>query len=266
MNLNSVKEKVVAITGAAGIIGSQSVRALVEEGAYVAFSDISKDSLQALSESLSGKSGHFLSSHVDLRDENQISHWFLNIQEKFGTVDVLINNAQGKPKDFYEPFETYPIAALREVMAVNLESAILCSQQVIRGFLKKGQGNIINIGSIYGLLGPDQRIYDQVKNPYSDQSLSSPVSYAVSKAGILQLTRYLASYYREKNIRVNSLTPGGVFDNHDENFTQQYSSRTLLGRMANRTEYIGAILFLASEASSYMTGANLVVDGGWSAF
>ncbi|MBE0677084.1 MAG: SDR family oxidoreductase, partial [Bacteroidales bacterium] len=133
-------------------------------------------------------------------------------------------------------------------------------------FLKQGFGNIINISSTYGNVGADQRLYEGVKNIYfPDAPFSSPVSYAITKAGMINLTRYLASYYREKNIRVNCLTPGGVFDNHDETFLKNYSYRTVLGRMADKDEYNGAILFLASEASSYMTGSNLIVDGGWTA-
>jgi 2-deoxy-D-gluconate 3-dehydrogenase len=130
----------------------------------------------------------------------------------------------------------------------------------------QGSGIIINVASIYGIVGADQRLYDGVENIYfPDEKFSSPVSYAISKAGVVQLTKYLASYYRERNIRVNCLTPGGVFDNHDERFSNQYSYRTILGRMADRDEYNGAILFLCSDASSYMTGFNLVIDGGWSA-
>ena len=133
--------------------------------------------------------------------------------------------------------------------------------------LRQGHGVIVNISSTYGLVGPDQRIYDDTVNPYdSESSINTPASYSVVKAGILGLTRYLATYWRGKEIRVNSLSPGGVYDGHDESFVRNYSARVVLGRMATKDEYKGALLFLASDASSYMTGSNLVVDGGWTAW
>ena len=182
-------------------------------------------------------------------------------------IDSLINNSQVKPEGFYNSFENYTKKTLMRVFEGNTVGMSISCQEACKIFLKQGYGNIVNVASIYGITGADQRLYDGVENIYNpNEKFSSPVSYAVSKAAVVNLTRYLASYYREKNIRVNCLTPGGVFDNHDEKFSNNYSKRTLLGRMANKDEYNGTILYLVSEASSYMTGNNIVVDGGWTAF
>ena len=154
-----------------------------------------------------------------------------------------------------------------EVIDGNLIGVTLACREACGIFMnQKNGGIIVNISSVYGITAADQRIYNEVENIYSPENkLSSPVSYAISKAGVVQLTKYLASYYREKNIRINCLSPGGVFDNHDDLFNEQYSHRTTLGRMADKNEYNGAILFLCSDASNYMSGANLIVDGGWTA-
>jgi NAD(P)-dependent dehydrogenase (short-subunit alcohol dehydrogenase family) len=127
-------------------------------------------------------------------------------------------------------------------------------------------GVIVNISSTYGVVAPDQRLYEGVKSPYADTGFNTPVSYAVTKTAVLGLTRYLATYWGSKNIRVNALTPHGVFDNHDESFVRNFVYRSPMGRMARNDEYRGALLFLVSDASSYMTGANLIVDGGWTAW
>jgi NAD(P)-dependent dehydrogenase (short-subunit alcohol dehydrogenase family) len=191
--------------------------------------------------------------------------------EKFGGLDILVNSAALDPK--FDPqhsggpadaFEEYPLESWNQALSVNLTGMFLCCQSAVRPMLEAGGGKIINICSMYGLVGPDQRLYR--KEGEAEPSQFKPVYYSVTKAGVLGLTRYLATYYAGKNICVNALTPGGVYNGHDEVFLKAYAARSVLGRMARKDEMNGALLFLASEASSYMTGANLVVDGGWTAW
>ena len=197
---------------------------------------------------------------------------------EFGRLDILVNSAALDPKYDLDAltannegaaflvnptsFEDYPLSAWQQALEVNLTGMFLCCQAAVKPMLTQGQGVIINLSSIYGLAAPDQRLYqrpDRVTH-------YKPVYYSVTKAGVLGLTQYLAAYYAGKNIRVNALTPGGVYNDQDAAFVQAYSARAVLGRMAEKNEMNGALLFLASDASTYMTGANLVVDGGWTAW
>ncbi len=206
---------------------------------------------------------------TDVTNEDQATRLVEKTLEAFGSLDILVNSAALDPK--FDPsqagrhtdaFENYPLEAWDEALAVNLTGLFLCSQGAARCMLAQGGGVIINICSTYGLVGPDQRMYERPGEP----PRFKPVHYSVTKAGVLGLTHYLATYFAGKNIRVNALTPGAVFNEHDETFVRNYSARTVLGRMARKDEMNGALLFLASDASSYMTGANLVVDGGWTAW
>lgn len=266
-DLFSVKGKVIAIIGSTGILGRQYTRFLSAAGAHLALGDIRRDECFRLAEEVAGSCGTDpMPFGMDIADENQVVDFFAAIMKKYGRLDVLINNVQTKPEGFYAPFEKYRMDTLSQVLSANLGGAVIAAREACLIFVRQGHGNIINISSTYGNVGADQRLYEGTANIYfPGEPFSSPVSYAITKAGMINLTRYLASYYRGRNIRVNCLTPGGVFDSHDDTFVTNYSYRTLLGRMADRDEYNGAILFLTSEASSYMTGSNLIVDGGWTA-
>lgn len=263
----NIEGKVIAIIGATGILGSQYVEYLSAKKAKIVIGDVDLQKCEILAERMK-KDFHADCSplFIDNYQEETIVNFFSSLLQKYSCLDVLINNSQVKPDNFYAPFELYSKDTLMKVLDGNLVGVIMACREATKIFIRQGYGNIINISSIYGNTGADQRIYEGVENLYfPGTAFSSPVSYAVSKAGIVGLTKYLASYYREKNIRINCLTPGGVYDNHAEQFNKNYSSRTLLGRMADREEYNGAMLFLASDASSYMTGANLIIDGGWTA-
>jgi len=266
INLFSVKDKVIAIIGATGVLGTQYVKYLSSLGASIVIGDVELGRCVELSKKINALGYETYPLEIDNTDEASIINFFSEIKSRFGKLDVLINNAQVKPDGFYAPFENYSKETLNEVVDGNLIGVTLACREACKIFLGQVAGVIINIASVYGITAADQRIYGGVENIYfPGEKFSSPVSYAISKAGIVQLTKYLASYYREKNIRVNCLTPGGVFDDHDDDFEKQYSYRTTVGRMADKNEYNGAILFLCSEASNYMSGANLIVDGGWTA-
>ena len=263
----SIENKVIAIIGSTGILGSEYVKYLSSLGATIIIGDIDYDKCVGLSKEVSKLGFNAVPMKIDNTSEESIENFFSSVVEKFSKVDVLINNAQIKPDGFYDSFENYSKKTLSEVLDGNLIGVAIACREACKIFIGKGiSGVIINVASIYGIVAADQRIYKDTENIYLPmQKMSSPVSYAISKAGVVQLTKYLASYYREKNIRINCLTPGGVYDNHDKNFEKKYSERTLIGRMANKSDYNAAILFLCSDASSYMTGGNLIIDGGWSA-
>ncbi len=263
-----IKNKVIALIGSTGILGSEYVKYLSSKGANLIIGDIDLDKcIEYAADMRKEYKTNPLPLHIDLYEEESIKKFFEDALKYYGKIDSLINNSQVKPDGFYNSFENYTKNTLMRVLEGNTVGMVLSCKEACKIFLKQGYGNIVNVASIYGITAADQRLYDGVENIYNpNEKFSSPVSYAVSKAAVVNLTRYLASYYREKNIRINCLTPGGVFDNHDKKFNDNYSKRTLLGRMATKDEYNGTILYLVSESSSYMTGNNIVVDGGWTAF
>ncbi|MGB2896158.1 MAG: SDR family oxidoreductase [Anaerolineales bacterium] len=268
-NSFQLTDRIALVTGAAGLLGSEFSRTLAEAGASVVLADLDEDGAKLSAEGL--RSEGFLAVHakVDVRDPGSVEALIESSLQKHNRLDILINSAALDPKfdpDHHEQtsnaFEDYPLEAWNQALDVNLTGMFLVSQAAVRPMVAQGGGVIINICSTYGLVGPDQRLYEREGHPPQFK----PVYYSVTKAGVLGFTRYLATYYAGKNIRVNALTPGGVFNDHDDEFVEKYAARTVLGRMARRDELNGALLFLASDASSYMTGANLVVDGGWTAW
>ena len=257
-----VSKKTVIITGGSGFLGSQYAEGLSEVGANVVIADIDYKKCKELCVDLKKKfSTDPLSIKLDLTKKNSIDYMVKSVLKKYKTIDVLINNAanQGNPKLRTTPFEDFPLKDWNKAIDVNLTGVFLCCQKVGKVMKKQRKGVIINISSTYGLVAPDQRIY-------GSSGQNSAAFYAASKSGILNLTRYLASYWQGTGIRVNTFSPGGVEKNQDPEFIKNYSERTPLGRMARKNEYVGPLLFLASDMSSYMTGSNLIVDGGWSAW
>lgn len=263
--------RVAVVTGGAGLLGAEFCRTLAEAGARLVIADLNRQAVEETAQNLQ-RSGHAaIAVIVDVTDPEAAQRMVKQTLDAFGRLDILVNSAALDPK--FDPqhvgetsssgaFEDFPLQAWNQALAVNLTGAFLCCQAAAEPMLKQGSGVMINLSSIYGLVGPDQRLYQQP----GQSPKFKPVYYSVTKAGILGLTRYLAVYYAGKNIRVNALTPGGVYNGHDEDFVRSYSARAVLGRMAEKDEMNGALLFLASDASAYMTGANLVVDGGWTAW
>ncbi len=262
--------KTAVITGAAGLLGRQFCLALAQTGANIVMADLASDIAAENAAEFKNMGFNAIPVKVDVSDPSSVKLMVNQALTAFGSVDVLINSAALDPKfdstnaaaQEANAFETYSLYSWRQALEVNLTGMFLASQAAVVPMLEQGQGVIVNICSTYGLVGPDQRLYER---PDGTRQFK-PVYYSVTKAGVLGFTRYLATYYAGKNIRVNALTPGGVFNDHDAIFTAQYSSRTVLGRMANLDEMNAAMLFLCSDASSYMTGGNLVVDGGWTAW
>lgn len=262
--------KTAVVTGGMGQLGIEYACALVECGARVALMDMAtspKVDDKRFVDALTRKAIN--SFQADITDQRDVVATVDRIVETLGVPHILINNAAldsppNAPAAEVGPFETYPLSSFRKVMEVNVSGMLICCQ-VIGGLMaEKGRGSIINISSIYGILSPCQDIYDYRRR--DGEVFFKPVAYAVSKSAVLNLTRYLATYWAKKGVRVNTLTPAGVFNNQPSEFLSNYCARVPMGRMSNPDEMNGAVIFLASNASSYVTGSNLVVDGGWSAW
>lgn len=260
--LFDVSNKVIMITGATGNLGVEYVRGFSQAGANVVIADLQFKNCKKLADEIQKKYDvDSLPIKLDLNNKKSINSMIKKTISKFSKIDVLINNAayQGNDKLRTTKFEDFPLPAWKQGLDVNLTGIFLTCQEVGKIMSKQGYGNIINIASTYGIVAPDQRIYGK-----SGQNAAA--FYSATKAAVINLTRYLASYWRGTGIRVNALSPGGVKRNQGPSFIKKYSERTMLGRMAKKDEYVGSLLFLASDASSYMTGSNLIVDGGWTAW
>lgn len=269
-DLFDVTGRVALVTGGTGLLGKEFCRTLAAAGAVVVISDLDQTTVDEYSAQLNKNGCTSCGIPADITQPQAVKALLRKILLEYDKLDILVNSAALDPK--FDPqqigqqvantFENYPLKAWQQSLDVNLTGMFLCCQEAVKPMLEQGKGVIINLCSMYGLNAPDQRLYQQEGQPQGYK----PVSYTTTKAGVLGFTKYLAGYYAGKGIRVNALTPGGVFNGHDKGFVQRYSAHTMLGRMAQKHEMNGALLFLASDASSYMTGANLVVDGGWTAW
>lgn len=267
LELFDLTGKVIVLTGSAGRLGTNFAHILSDAGSDVILVDIDDKKNNQLANTISEQyDTNPLTCNIDITKKTQLLQISKLILKKYGKIDGLVNNAFYSPrlnvKQSAIEFEDYPSDLWNNTVSVNLTSVFLCSQIFGRIMVKqKTGGSIVNISSIYGINGADQRIYGK-------STLNSSPSYAATKGAIINLTRYLAAYWHRKNIRVNTMTLGGVLDKSymDKTFIKKYSEKTMLGRMANSDEYNGALLFLLSNASSYMTGGNLILDGGWSSW
>lgn len=271
-DLFNLTGRVAILTGGAGMLGQQYMSILMSAGAHVVVADIDGEAAEkAAQDSIKMGGVEALAVQVDVSCKTDVQSMVETVLERYGRIDILINNAAIDPKfdaavanDQAYTFEDYPLELWQRSLDVDLTGAFLCTQAVGQVMVSQGGGVVVNICSTYGLVGADQRLYK--KDAEIEQRLFKPASYAVTKAGLAQLTRYLAAYWGNSNIRVNTLTPGGVGSSQDDEFIRKYSVRTPMGRMAEQDEMQGALLFLVSDASSYMTGSNLIVDGGWTAW
>lgn len=267
--LFDVEGKIVVVTGGAGLIGKAYAKALSDANALCIVADIDKRGAETVAEEIS--SDMVQPMHLDVTDEESVEQLMDSVVSRYGRLDGLVNNAAMDPK--FDPenqdkqtltFENYPLEMWRKELDVNVTGMFLCSQKAVPHMLKLNHGVIVNVSSIYGMVGPDQRLYE--KDDSTAPVMKKPATYTVSKSAVFGFTKYLATYYGGTGIRANTLTLGGVFNNHEEEFLKRYKWRAPLQRMAQNDEYCGALVFLLSEASSYMTGSNLVVDGGWTAW
>lgn len=267
--LYSLDEKVVIITGGAGTLGEMHGEIIAEAGGIPILIDVDEETAIRKAKSISKKYNvSAMGFKTDITKESDIQSLLKKILEKFDRIDVLINNAANNPKvkDSSEDIEwsrleNFTLDQWNKDLDVGLTGSFLCSKIIGTDMAKRGGGVIINISSDLGIIAPDQRLYFK-KELKEDKQPVKPISYPVVKSALFGLTRYLATYWADKNIRVNSLSPGGVYENQPDDFLKKINRYIPLGRMAKKDEYKGAILFLCSDASSYMTGSNLVVDGG----
>ncbi len=264
MNLFSLEGKVAIVTGACGLLGKKHCEALAEAGAKVVAADIDEEMARSF---IKNSGSDHMGIGLDVTNQDSVLNVRTEVLKKYGRIDVLVNNAA--INDMFEnpqlaleksKFENYPLEMWKKSLEVNVTGVFLCSQVLGSAMAEAESGSIINIASTYGITAPDQNLY---KDKDGKQSFYKSAAYPTTKGAVLSFTKFLSAYWGNKKVRVNALSPGGVLNNQDEFFNQSYSSRTVLGRMADSSDYKGAIVFLASDASLYMTGANLVVDGGW---
>jgi NAD(P)-dependent dehydrogenase (short-subunit alcohol dehydrogenase family) len=259
--LFGLEGQTAVVAGGAGRIGRALCQALAEAGAKVCVLDIDRAAATQLAERISRETGQqAIVTIADCTQPAELERAVREIAQQLGSPQILVNAAQFRGAGFYSStVEDYPLEAWNKVLEVNLTGVMLTCQAFGRAMAAAGGGRIVNLASTYGVVSSDPRIY-------GESGVNSPVSYAASKAGVINLTRYLAVHWRDKQIRVNCLVPGGVFDNQADEFVAAYCQRTPLGRMARPEDYQGAVLFMASPASDYMTGAVVTVDGGWTAW
>ena len=261
--------KVAIVTGGAGILGRHFCAGLAESGAAIAVVDLQEDKALELAQTLAERyKGKTIGIGCDVSSPESVQAMVAQVVAEFGKINILHNNAAGKSDDleaFFAPFEEYSLDQWRKIMAVNLDGMFLVAQAVGKQMVTQDKGgSIIQTASIYGVMAPDHRIYKD--SFYLGRQINTPAVYTASKAAVIGLTKHLATYWANKKIRVNTLTPGGTESGQSDEFIRRYSTRIPMNRMADAHEMVGALLYLASDASSYVTGQNIIVDGGLNAW
>jgi len=253
----SLQNKTAFVNGGAGLIGSEVAKALAEAGAKVVILDINKDKGNELQRILS-KEGEVVFEVFDATDLENIDRNIDLLNEKYGNIDVWVNASFPRTQDWGEKLENIPLASFEKNVDMHLKSYAWISRKVCLIMKEQKQGSLINFGSIYGVVGANFNIYEGTE-------MTSAFAYSAIKGGIVNLSKYLASYFGSSNVRVNTVCPGGIFDNQDETFVKAYSKQAPLKRMGKPEEIASVVLFLASDAASYITGTAIMIDGGWTA-
>ncbi|NJD02850.1 MAG: SDR family oxidoreductase [Ruminiclostridium sp.] len=266
-NLFSLEGKTAVVTGGLGILGKRFCAGLAEFGANVAVVDLDEKEAEAFARELTGRYGRKCSGIAcDVSSPGNVKDMVAKVLNEFSEINILHNNAASKSADlnaFFAPFEEYSLTEWRKVMSVNLDGMFLVAQAVGSQMARQCKGgSIVQTSSVYGILAPDQRIYEG--SFYLGHEINTPAVYSASKAAVIGLSKYLAAYWADKNIRVNTLIPGGSQSGQNDTFLRNYSARVPMGRMGQPDEMVAALVYLASEASSYVTGQSIVVDGGLS--
>jgi NAD(P)-dependent dehydrogenase (short-subunit alcohol dehydrogenase family) len=262
-----LNDRVAIVTGGAGLLGPRHAEAIARAGGYPVIADVDEGRAHAAAADLSTRLGVEIGAvQVDVSDPGSVARMTARVLDERGRIDILVNNAARNPKvesrdTAWSRFETFALEAWNGDIAVGLTGAFLCAQAVGRVMAERGSGVIVNIASDLAVIAPDQRLYREPDRSDEQQPVK-PVSYSVVKTGLVGLTRYLATYWADRGVRVNALSPGGIFNGQPDEFVRRVSELIPLGRMARVDEYEGALLFLCSDASSYLTGFNLVIDGG----
>lgn len=263
INLFDLKDRVAIVTGGAGLLATEHAIALSAHGATVVLADISIDKCKIAVDALAQDGIVAIAKHCDVTSKTSWEKLLSEVIDEFGKVDILINNAgftnQSKSANFDASFENFPLEDWNAIMNVNLTGTFLGCQVIGKHMLENGKGSIINIASLYGVVSPNHKIYPGT-------GISQPVAYSVSKHGVVSLTKYLATLWAEKGVKVNSLTPGGIFNDHQGLFLERFKQMNPIGRMSDKTELRGGIVYLASDASNHVIGHNLIIDGGWTAW
>jgi NAD(P)-dependent dehydrogenase (short-subunit alcohol dehydrogenase family) len=252
-NLFSCKDKVALVTGGLGLIGQEIVRGLNDLGAFVCIADINEDKMKGLNNPTA-----FNYQNLDITSDDSIRQTLEAVIRQFKKIDILVNCAYPRTGDWGARCEDVSIDSWNMNVNSHLGGYFLCCQKVAEQMKLQGGGSIINFASIYGIVAPDFSIYEGTP-------MTMPVAYSAIKGGVIAFSRYMASYYAKHNIRVNCVSPGGILDKQPDSFVEHYVAKTPLGRMGTPEDIVGAVLYLASDASSYVTGHNLIVDGGWTA-